>query len=222
MKKRMLLSTVLMTLVLLLAATTATFAWYTAGGQTSLVANATDSESISTAVNEYNMSGTFTVTVEFATPDGAPVLTDTLGKTYYYAGAVTGAEIPDNGAAPKSGSCAFTVKVTYSGTDNLTDAEIADLWKQVGKKIVVTVSDTSSALPSEACGLKFWSTNAHQSSWVDGAATVSYEYAHADLSFASKVATIGSGTVYYGAKGVDDVAQAPTDAYQMTATVSAA
>lgn len=219
MKKRMFLSTILMTLVLLVAVTTATFAWYqaTAG---SLTANDTDESSISTAVNPYE-SGAFTVTVEFGATTGTPILTNADGETYYYAGAVTGSEVLDsNPAGAVSAAADFTVTVSYDNTQGLTDDEIADLWNQLGADITVTITDASTGLPDADCGLKFWKTNAHQTSWVNGEDSVSYTFAKAALTFNGASATIGNGTVYYGAKGVDDVAQSASDAYKILATVS--
>lgn len=217
MKKRMFLSTILMTLVLLLAVTTATFAWYQAQAGSVAYTNNTDSDnSLKTVANSY-VTGSFEVTVELGTPSGAPVLTNADGETYYYAGAVNGAEIKDTDAGAKSGSCAFTVKVTYGGS-GLTDAEIADLWTQLGESVTVTISDNSGY--SNGAGLKFWEDAAHQSAWADGEATATFTFEKTALTFNGSVATIGTGTVYYGAKGVDDLAQTPSDVYVMLATVA--
>lgn len=218
MKKRMFLSTILMTLVLVVALTTATFAWYQATAGTVGYGSADDA-TISTAANSY-ASGDFTVNVEFGVPSGAPVLTNTLGQTYYYAGEVSGAEILDGTAGPKSGSVAFTVTVTYGGT-GLSDEEIADLWSQMGENVQVVITDGSEGLGAGA-GLKFWKDAAHQTEWVDGAATLTYTFNLAAVSFTSGTGQIGTGTVYYGAKGVDDLAQSPSDAYKMVATASQA
>lgn len=218
MKKRMFLSTILMTLVLVVALTTATFAWYQAtAGQVGY--GDADTATINTAANSY-ATGDFTVSVEFGVPSGAPVLTDSLGKTYYYAGEVSGAEILDGSAGPKSGSVVITVKVTYGGA-GLSDEEIADLWGQLDENVKVVITDGSTSLGAGA-GLKFWKDAAHQTNWVDGEATVTYTFNHTDLVFTAGVATIDTATLYYGAKGVDDLAQSPADQYTMVATASKA
>lgn len=219
MKKRMFLTTILMTLVLLVAVTTATFAWYQAQASSVAYTNPNDEQALNTAVNGY-ASGSFEVTVEFGAVSGAPVLTDAEGKTYYYAGSVEGSEILDSTAGPKSGSVAFTVKVEYKGT-GLSDAEIADLWNQIGENIKVVITDTSEGAHIVAgAGLKFWTNDEHQTTWADGASSVTYTFNKGAVSFASQVGTIGTGSVWYGAKGLNDVAQTATDAYEMTATVS--
>lgn len=124
----------------------------------------------------------------------------------------------------------FTVKVTYTG--NLSDDEAADLWSQIGENVKVVMTDTSVAAYTALAdksgktqvatggGLKFWSSNGFLTSWVNGTSSVTFTFNKGAVSFSSKVGTIGTGTLYYGAIGVDDVLQYDTDVYQVTATVS--
>ena len=89
MKKRMFLSTVLMTLVLLLAVTTATFAWYQAtAGQVSLKEQ-TPTGTLSVENNAVD-AGNIQVVVTWTT-DPLPSnvnYTDQSGKSFYYNGVV--------------------------------------------------------------------------------------------------------------------------------------
>ena len=219
MKKRMFLSTILMTLVLLLAVTTATFAWYQAQAGNVGYGSAPE-QSVTTAANGYNAGG-FQVNVAFGELGAnAPVLTDASGKTYYYAGDKDGAEILDSSAAPKSNTVAFTVTVTYTG-DITDDDALADLWTQLGENVKVTFTDGSTGAHITAGGgLKFWKDATHQTEWAEGAANVVYTFANAPIEFTDGSATIGSGTLYYGAKGVNDFIQTPADAYKIVATAA--
>ena len=80
MKKRMLLSTVLMTLVLLLAATTATFAWYQAT-QGAALNNVSSTETIDSASSSIAV-GNYYVKVDLTADIAAVELSDKAGKTY--------------------------------------------------------------------------------------------------------------------------------------------
>ena len=88
MKKRMFLSTILMTLVLLVALTTATFAWYSASGQASATLNGIDATQVQAAEDSYSLEA-LTISAKFAGTDYAEGkfadvdLTDVNGQTYF-------------------------------------------------------------------------------------------------------------------------------------------
>lgn len=84
MKKRMFLSTILMTLVLLVAVTTATFAWYTATTKGATVVS-TDTSSIKSATQTVDL-GAITATITLKDASNNVKLTDVRGHSYYYAG----------------------------------------------------------------------------------------------------------------------------------------
>ena len=82
MKKRLLISSVLMSAVLACALGTGTYAWYKAEAGEKTIAQAT--ASVSTTENEYTAGGvTLTLSV---TNSGTPDLVNEDGKTYYLSG----------------------------------------------------------------------------------------------------------------------------------------
>lgn len=133
MKKRMFLSTILMTLVLLVAVTTATFAWYqvTSESKTSVV-----SATIETADDEYSIGD---VTVKFTLKDAAgnigPVNTD--GKIFLEDENDNLIALPDN-AYDKYGSVIWEVTVVFDA-EKMTKEEA---YKQIAGEYTVTVSGT--------------------------------------------------------------------------------
>ena len=88
MKKRMFLSTILMTLVLLLAVTTATFAWYKASSGSLTLTEQAPTGALYVKDNSVEL-GDVSVTVSWSNQLPNDVnYTDTTGKSYYYAGKV--------------------------------------------------------------------------------------------------------------------------------------
>lgn len=86
MKKRMFLTTILMTLVLLVAVTTATFAWYSASQGAAAQKVVDDKVEVNTADNSYAQSGLkFTVVLSAPSATGLD-LTNNKGETWYYVG----------------------------------------------------------------------------------------------------------------------------------------
>lgn len=124
MKKRMFLSTILMTLVLLVAVTTATFAWYVVQPGSAGYGSPDSSSIKTTATNGVSVGGV-TFSIEFIDEASETlVLTDNSGLTGYMAGIkpVTGLEIPDG----QDGYGQFKVKVTANLTKgDETDQEYA-------------------------------------------------------------------------------------------------
>ena len=117
MKKRMFLTTILMTLVLLVAVTTATFAWYSAAqGDANL--SATDNATVAAKTDTITL-GDLTFDVEFVGVDasfGGVDLTNDQGKSYYW----TGSEAVEYTAQKSYGTA--QVKVTANVAD---DADLA-------------------------------------------------------------------------------------------------
>ena len=137
MKKRMFLSTILMTLVLLVAVTTATFAWYSAAQG---AANLTSSDQASVAAKTETVelgSVTFTVSFDGVTDafDGVD-LTDESGKSYYW----TGSKSVEYTAAKAYGTASATVTASVAEGEDLEDA----LVNLVGAGKTVTLVITAS------------------------------------------------------------------------------
>lgn len=113
MKKRMLLSTVLMTLVLLLAATTATFAWYQSTAGSFGLTSQAETGNLSVQNNSVSL-GNVTVTVTWQAENTLPKnvnYTDVNGKSYYYAGQVDAAHKLEVADPVKTGEATFTLSL---------------------------------------------------------------------------------------------------------------
>ena len=146
MKKRMLLSTVLMTLVLLLAVTTATFAWYQATSQGISVSN--NNTSVSTTDAKYQIGGvTFDVTWA-AINDTCEELTDASGNVYYIYNGTKVLKSVD--ASAKYGTAVISsIKLAASAKEgdpnyNLPEGTIASLAGNY--EITVTATSTGNRL----------------------------------------------------------------------------
>lgn len=112
MKKRMFLTTALMALVLLVAVTTATFAWYTA------IEGDTAVQGIAATVDASNADFTAGgVTVKFAlsNPTEGVGPTDQNGNIYYITGNGTLVKAPDN-TYTKEGTVTWTVSIDYDSS----------------------------------------------------------------------------------------------------------
>lgn len=135
MKKRMFLTTILMTLVLLVAVTTATFAWYSASqGDANL---ASTDEATVAAKTETVQLGALTFTVEFVGVDdefAGVDLTDNQGKSYYW----TGSEPVEYQAAKDHGTA--QVKVTASVADGDDLAAALQNLKGSGKTVTLVIT----------------------------------------------------------------------------------
>lgn len=122
MKKRMFLSTILMTLVLLVAVTTATFAWYSAAKTGKSVVDATD-DTVSTAANELGVGNiVFTASI---THTGAPHLTTTSGVTKKIVGGnPTEVALQEVGLTDRYATGSVVITATY----DKSDVSFADAW----------------------------------------------------------------------------------------------
>lgn len=141
MKKRMFLSTILMTLVLLVAVTTATFAWYTASDATVKFEN----PGIDVSASETTLSvGEVTIKVSLSNP------TSNVGPTANGTETVQGHDgVPAagtkffevNGVLVKDDSIAYetsgvvTYTVSISGKEGLTESE---LWASAAGTYTIT------------------------------------------------------------------------------------
>lgn len=116
MKKRMFLSTILMTLVLLVALTTATFAWYQASaGDYALTENAATGK-LNVADNSL-AAGKVTVTVTWGEKSSNVNYTDTNGDSYYYNGLVDEAHKVKVASPVATGTAAFTLSLVGNDLD---------------------------------------------------------------------------------------------------------
>ena len=110
MKKRLLISSVLMSAVLACALGTGTYAWYKAEAGEKTIAQAT--ADISTSVNEYSAGGvTLTLSVSNS---GTPDLVNEAGETKYFSGVNLVDDTEDN---VKYGTLTLGVTCTASADD---------------------------------------------------------------------------------------------------------
>lgn len=173
MKKRMLLSTVLMTLVLLLAATTATFAWYQASASGE-ISGGTTNQSITTSGNTYEI-GALQVKVAFSN-----------------------ASLDNLGPVGSDGSVQFT---TADGGNikfnNHADQELYDVLGSVEWSLVVTLDEetaTKSDLQAYA-GTEFTIViDGTMLKLADSAPADGYVANDSTLSYTVKIAADGSLT----------------------------
>lgn len=128
MKKRLLITSALMTAVLGASLATGTYAWYQAAAGSATVSQAT--ADISTSTNEYAVGGiTLVLSV---TNSGTPDLVNEDGETYYFSGANLVDDTEGNvkyGTLTLGVTCAASAndRAAYAGTYNvvLTDDEAA-------------------------------------------------------------------------------------------------
>lgn len=157
MKKRMFLSTILMTLVLLVAVTTATFAWYTASSSVAAKQTQDQMNSITAASNEYGVSGNVTFALQFGGTDynstptesyNSKVLSNRFGKTYYYVGSVK-TEDTSSTIASKVGTGTVTITTAATQQQLQALANGATVKYQIklvaGGQMVVDTTTTSAA-----------------------------------------------------------------------------
>lgn len=208
MKKRLLISSALMTAVLACALGTGTYAWYQAGAAATAVAGTAATGSVGTAVNSYSAgSVTFTPVLALG-EDEKPVLTDTQGRTYYY---LKNGEtkVEDQGVANEKKYGSGKVSVTAALSNASGSATLADVLPELaGKTITVTLSGTN---------LRFFKTAPSEQNYEGE--TVSFE--HKILSTDTAATIIAETDFYYAITGVDQV-QSDSTTYTITATVTIA
>lgn len=129
MKKRLLITSALMTAVLGASLATGTYAWYKANTDEATISKAT--ASVSTSENTYSVGGiTLTLSVVNA---GTPDLVNSDGETWYY----SGANLVQDAENTKFGTLTLSVSTTasanelaaYAGSYNLTLSDNADAGK---------------------------------------------------------------------------------------------
>lgn len=210
MKKRLLITSALMTAVLGASLATGTYAWYQAAAGQATYTPAT-SGNIGTVANGYT-TGSFTVSASISEPSTKVALTDTNGDTYYYLQDGTTKVLDESGSLVKSASVSVNISITYTA-DGLTDAEIAAAWAALNiDEISVSVTST---------GKVKLGTTAEKAEKAGETVTLSFDVA--DVDFTSKVYTGVAQTVYYGVKANESAVEQPTDeAGTITVTPSAA
>ena len=140
MKKRMFLTSILMTLVLLLAVTTATFAWYTAGGNKANAGEAAH-KTVNVAGNAYtDNGGVFVFNPTLTVGNEKPAMTDANGNVKYYVGTTLVTDPADNLVRYGTGTVAINSTVAANGgatIENIYD----ELASQSGyAKVIVTIT----------------------------------------------------------------------------------
>ena len=220
MKKRMFLSTILMTLVLLLAVTTATFAWYTVGAAADAQGVEDTDTSITTAANNYSAGGV-TFTAVLGTPSKSAVqLSDDNGQTFYYlADGTTKVEDKSSTLDSKYGLITVSIEAALkAGTS--PDVSLTDLLTSLaGKRVTVTISGTAGMKFKKADSITAHNTELYRAvdnGWKNE--TVSY---YVDIT-AGNAATLASTflaaqTFAYGFDGT--VITSAAGSYTITATV---
>ncbi len=201
--------------------TVGTVAWFQAtAASTSVAADTANVETISGVTN----TDAFEVTAVLTGSLDNIYLTNDAGETKLIVNNENVVVTPSEGTGYKT--LTVNAKVDYTGSGSPVSADyVLSAWKETVKAsgINFTVTDTSTGLGAGA-GLKFW-TAAPTSSWA-GEASVSV---NCTKPVATAVTFTGSGNaysadiecnlaVYVGVKGVDDLVQESTDAYQLTVT----
>ena len=212
MKKRMFLSTILMTLVLLLAVTTATFAWYSAATGAGHSEEGAAVNTITTATNDFS-AGSVKFTASLTEVSGTPHLTDLSGKTYYYAGATKDsakveASLERVPLANRYGSAKVSVSAEVVNAGNATLANLLPLL--AGNTVTVTITSTSS-------NVRLYTAQPTQISDLGASQTVAFTY---NITESSTLATIiDAQTFYFAVTGAENVETAVSN-LNITATVT--
>lgn len=139
MKKRLLITSALMTAVLGASLATGTYAWYSATEGT-FVKGAMGSETISTVDNAYSV-GDITLNVVFADPSGEVKLSDTDGYSYVWVG---GVKTKDTSVAQNDASMYGTIGVSITATTTRGNAT-ADELKAIKGTYNLTVTASGQA-----------------------------------------------------------------------------
>ena len=185
MKKRLLISSVLMSAVLACALGTGTYAWYKAEAGEKTIAQAT--ASVSTTENQYSAGGvTLTLSV---TNSGTPDLVNEDGETYYLSGANL---VDDTDGNVKYGTLTLGVTCTDSADDKAAVAGTYDLVltdDAAAGKILFSTSKTPYANGSDELAITV--TIAEDGSTVTlSQTTVYYSVMAADTEEAEVTATV--------------------------------
>jgi len=146
MKKRLFISSILMTLVLLVAITTATFAWYKASNTGSAAGNVTATGTLS-ASNQTVSLGQVKINVAVHTgfdDNKVLVLTNMAGRSYYVVGGNATEIMADDfstGNNHKQGTATFDVTITGRNAADTEDVSLtADMLAGVQGTYIVSVA----------------------------------------------------------------------------------
>lgn len=195
MKKRLLISSVLMSAVLACALGTGTYAWYSATGEKTVSYSAATPGQIGTVENKY-VNGSFAVAAVLGSPSKTVALTDTSGKTHYYVGE-TLLEDKTVTEAEKYGTISVGITITYDG--ELTEAtDIKAAWEEYAvTSIKVTVEKTGEVKIGSSAELAYKA----------GEASVVKTFDVADITFTDGVHTSLTQDVYYAVAGANVTSQ---------------
>lgn len=203
MKKRLLISSVLMSAVLACALGTGTYAWY-AATEGSFVKGTLDSATISAVDNAYRI-GNITINVDLTDPSGSVKLSDTDGYSYVLVG---GAKTRDTTVAQNDASMYGTTTVSVSA-ETTRGAATADELKAIAGTYTITITATDQA----------------KISLVDGAGAIAATKGNEvtvtfTISDAGVIGDLSKSTVYFAMQGDAEVENADTNVPSGTVKVS--
>lgn len=211
MKKRLLITSALMTAVLGASLATGTYAWYKAGEVGNSYAEAVKVNTISTKENSYT-TGSFKVEAILGTVTDKVDLTDKNGNTYYYL--PNGTTLVNAGeAATKTGTSDVKIKITYTGAEgtNLNADEISALWK------TLKITEVKVTLKAEG-QVKVGTTSTAAVAVETPANAIDYTFETAEITFADDgTYTAAAQNWYYGVAGLAQP-EDPTTSGSVTAT----
>ncbi len=218
MKKRLFITSALMTAVMAASLATGTYAWYVTGAGTG-VSLVEATSKVNTAANSYS-AGAVTFNANISST-GAPKLTDNKGKTYYYLGSVgtnnkaedTGAQLTDKYA---TGTVSITGVLTNGAGASATYKEV--MTSLIGKKYKITVT-------SSDANVKFFDSVptaegfnwAGAKTWSSQVITIATEHANQTDNTAGNV--LGNTNFYWGYSGEDKLQEQAKD-ITLTATIT--
>ncbi len=195
MKKRLIITSALMTCLLGASLATGTYAWYqaTAGSLDYKIAT---KGNISTKENSYEL-GKFEITAVLGDVSTEVDLTDETGHTYYY--------LPDKNtkvdagvATTPQGESTVGITIKYVGEDNLSDAQIKALWETSGEdSITVTLKASNNAKVGKKDSSSFIAASGNNS--------VTFTFETNEITFESKIYTSTMQNWCYGVAGQDSV-----------------
>lgn len=207
MKKRLLISSVLMSAVLACALGTGTYAWYYVGSASAQ--GATDSvANLSTAANGYSAGG-ITFTPDLAVT-GSPKLTNNSGQVWYFLGEGTSNKAQDTSAqlSEKFGSGS----VSITGAAAAEGASYSEIMATlVGKAVKVVVNSTDA-------NVKFFASQPTAET-VDWSGSTTWEKTVV-LTEETPESVLEETSFYWGYKGLDDTRQEQVNNITFTATVT--
>ena len=202
MKKRMFLSTILMTLVLLVAVTTATFAWYEATANANAKVDA-DTVAVGTQASGLTVAGYY-ITVEYDAVATSVDLTDPEGNCWVISNGVLMPATAQGATEASLAIASFSVHVYLQDAEGEKSTELTqgstDYKNALAAMGVLTYKVMAAGDSVTRIGLE-------ADTYGNGVGQEAIEIG--TLSIASGVATLNVSPVYYSVTGQDDN-QVPT------------